>query len=233
MRRHRGLSLLEVVCSMAILAVVMVCIFGVFEMGQHSYHYAALRQGLQAEARIIYLQLNNDLRHSSFVSVTALPRTLSVVLPRQESKGPQTLSRDGLCLAGVQDWAAAGAIDPTTGFPNFDAYVVYYGTSEAEGRLIRQEVAPPLVGGFPNTQFSLAGSMNDNPQLNSNRVGNHRVLSKRLLAFWAQRDDGKRIVNVSVKLRGFGGRRPGGSRKADETFELKLHSYPENTYPKL
>lgn len=233
MRKRVAFSLLEVVGSMAIMAVVMVCIFGVFEMGHQSYHYASLRQGLQAEARIIYLQLHSDLRHSSFVSVTALNRTTSVVLPRQESKGAQTLNRDGLCMSGVRDWAAAGSIDPVTGFPNFNDYVVYYATTEPEGRFIRQEVVPAMVGTWPNTQFSVAGSMNDNPLLNLNRVDNPKTLSKRVLAFWCQRNDGNRLVNVKLKLRGMGGKRPGSLKRSDETFELSLHSYPENTYPKV
>jgi hypothetical protein len=231
--KRRAFSVLEIVFSMAIMAFVMVGIFWVFDMGQQSFHFVSLRQGLQAEARIAYLQMHTDLRHSSYVSVTALARTVGVVLPRQESKGVQTLDRDGLCLAGVQDWSAASATDPITGFPNFDAYVVYYATSEPEGRLIRQLVTPAIVGPYLNSQFSLGSSMNDNPILNVNRVGAGRILSQRVLSFQARRDDSKRLVYVSLKFRALGGKKPGGGARADETYELSLRSFPENTYPKV
>ncbi|MBT9584389.1 hypothetical protein IV102_13690 [bacterium] len=230
---RRAFSVLELVFSMAILSIVMIGIFWVFEMGQHSFHFASLRQGLQAEARIVYLQMHTDLRHSSYVSVTTIARQANVVLPMQEAKGPQTLDRYGLCLAGVEQWSAPGATDPVTGFPNFDSYVVYYGTSEPEGRLIRQIVKPAIVGPYLNSQFSLAGSMNENPILNVNRVGTARNLSKRVLSFNARRDDGKRLVYVSLKFRAMGGKKPGGAARADETFELTLRSFPENTYPKV
>lgn len=229
----RGFTLLELCISCSILSLVLLGIFGVFEMGQSSFHFASLRQGLQSEARVAFNTLSNDLRHSSFVTVTALPRSVSVVLQRQENRGNQSLDRDGLCCAAVQNWAAPGAIDINSGFPNFDSYVVYYGTSEAEGRLIRQMVKPALVGPYPNAEFSLINSMKDNPLANSSRVGVTRTLSKRLLSLRARRDNGTRLVEVTLRLRGLGGAKPGTSARADETFELTLKTYPENTYPRV
>ena len=218
---------------MGILALAMVGIFWVFDMGQQSFHFVSLRQGLQAEARITYLQMHSDLRHSSFASVTALGRQVSVVLPRQEAKGPQALDRDGLCLASVQDWTQPSATDPITGFPNFDSYVVFYASSEPEGKLFRQWIKPAVVGAYINSTFSLGGSMSDNPLLNADRLGQERILSRRVLAFRVRRDEGKRLVDISLKIRAMGGPKPGGGSRADETFEVTLHSYPENTYPKV
>lgn len=230
---RRGFSLLELCVSMSILSVVLMGIFGVFEMGQSSFHFASLRQGLQSEARVAFNVLSNDLRHSSFVTVSTIPRSVSVVLPRQENRGSQSLDRDGLCCAGVQNWESPSAIDINSGFPNFDSFVVYYGTSEPEGRLIRQLVKPALVGPYPNAEFSLANSMKDNPMSNTSRVGVTRTLSKRLLSFRARRDNGTRLIHVTMRLRGMGGARPGTSARADETFELTLKTYPENTYPRV
>lgn len=229
----RGFSLLELCVSMSILSFVLLGIFGVFELGQSSFHFASLRQGLQSEARVAFYALGNDLRHSSFVTVSALPRSLNLILPRQESRGTQALDRDGLCCAGVENWDSPAAIDGTTGFPNFDSFVVYYGTGEPEGRLIRQTVKPALVGPYPNAEFSVANSMRDNPLANSNRVGVTRTLSKRLLSFRARRDNAGRLVLVTLRLRGTGGAKPGSNARADETFELTLKTYPENTYPRV
>ncbi|MBX3167323.1 MAG: hypothetical protein KF760_07920 [Candidatus Eremiobacteraeota bacterium] len=229
----RGFSLLELCVSLGILSFVLLGIFGVFELGQSSFHFASLRQGLQSEARVAFYALGNDLRHSSFVTVTTVPRTVSVILPRQESRGNQTLDRDGLCTAGVENWESPGAIDIHSGFPNFDSFVVYYGTSEPEGRLIRQVVRPALVGPYPNAEFSLVNSMHDNPLANSSRVGVTRTLSKRLLSFRARRDNDSRLVVVLLRLRGMGGAKPGTGARADETFELTLKTYPENTYPRV
>ena len=233
MRPSRAFSLLELTLSVSILSFVLLGIFGVFEMGQSTFHYASLRQGLQSEARIALYQLNNDLRHSSFPTVEAVPRTVSVVLPRQESKGPQTLERDGVCMASVQNWESATAVDITTGFPNFDSFIVYYGTTEAEGRLIRQVVVPPMVGPYPNNQFSVANSMKDNPLSNSSRVGVTRTLSRRLLSIRARRDNSTRLITVDLRFRGTGSARPGTTARADETFEMTLKIYPENTYPRV
>ena len=174
--RRRGFSLLELSVSLSILSLVLVGIFGVFEMGQASFHFASLRQGLQNEARVAFNVLSNDLRHSSLVTVTALPRRLSLVLPRQESKGTQTLDRDGLCLASVQNWSDPGATDAVTGFPNFDSFLVYYATGEPEGSLVRQLVTPALVGPYPNNEFSPGNSMHDEPMLNTSRMGTPRIL---------------------------------------------------------
>jgi hypothetical protein len=222
---RRGFSLLELCVSLGILSFVLLGIFGVFELGQSSFHFASLRQGLQNEARVAFYALSNDLRHSSFVTVSTIPRTVS-------AEG-RSLDRDGLCAAGVQNWASGTAVDVNTGFPNFDSFIVYYGTSEPEGRLIRQVVTPPLVGPYPNAQFTQAASMNDNPLANSHRVGVTRTLSKRLLSFRARRDNGSRLVIVNMRFRGKGGAKPGSRARADETFELTLKTYPENTYPKV
>lgn len=233
MKRVRAFSLLELSVSMAILSLVLLGIFGIFEVGQSTFHYASLRQGLQSEARIAFYSMSNDLRHSSFVTATAQPRTVSVILPRQEKRGPQTLDRDGLCMAGVQDWGSPGAVDPLTGFPNFDCYVVYYATTEPEGRLIRQIVKPALLGPYPNAQFSVANSMRDTPLTNANRVGLTRTLSSRLLSLRARRDNATRLINVRLRFRGMGANRPGSPAKADETFEMSLKTFPENTYPRV
>lgn len=229
----RGFSLLELCVSLSILSFVLLGIFGVFELGQSTFHFASLRQGLQSEARVAFYALSNDLRHSSFVTVSTIPRTVSVVLPRQENRGSQTLDRDGLCAAAVQNWESSTAVDLNSGFPNFDSFSVYYGTSEPEGRLIRQMVTPPLVGPYPNAQFTLANSMHDNPLANASRVGVTRTLSKRLLSFQARRNNATRLVEVRMRFRGTGGSKPGSSARADETFELTLKTYPENTYPKV
>ena len=218
---------------MSILSFVLLGIFAIFEMGQSTFRFASLRQGLQSEARIAFYQMHNDLRHSSFVTATALPRTVNVVLPRQESKGAQSLDRDGICLASVLNWESPTAVDSVTGFPNFDSYTVYYGTSEPEGRLIRQMVVPPLVGPYPNAQFSLANSMHDNPLSNSSRVGVTRTLSRQLLSMRARRDNTTRMILVDLRFRGLGSVRPGGGARADETFEMNLRIYPENTYPRV
>lgn len=232
-RRRHGFSLLELVFSCVILSSVMLGIFGVFQMGQRSFHFVSLRQGLQAEARYAYIQLQNDLRHSTFVSVTERQRPVTMTVPRQEAKGPQPISRDGIAMAGVLDWAAPDATDEFTGFPNFDSYVSYYATTEPEGRFVRQVLVPGVVGPYPYSGFTVLSSMNDNPMMNSSITGKPRVFSNHVLAFQVRKDDVKRLVNISLKFRGLGGAKPGSMQRVDETIELSLHSYPENTYPKI
>lgn len=233
-RKRRGLSIVEVVLSLMILSMVMLGIFGVFDMGSHSFQFASLRQGLQSEARLSWILLRDDLRLSTYTSITSLPRTVSVVVPGQETAGPQTLDRDGLSFATVEDWSASTALDQYTGFPNFDSYLVYYASSEPEGRLIRQLVRPATTGPYPYGSFSVSNSMNDIPLSNSNLVSNTtRILSNRVLSFQARVDAPKRMVHAVLRFRGHGGKRPVGSKEADETLELRVDLAPENTYPKL
>jgi hypothetical protein len=233
LRTCRGFSLLEMVFSCMILSVVMLGIFGVFRLGSQTFQFVSLRQSLQAEARIAYVQLNNDLRHSTFVSVTQMPRKVNVLVPGQEQKGTQSLDRDGICFAGVEDWADSGATDPLTGFPAFDSYVVYYATGDPEGRLIRHVLRPATTGPYPYLGFSVSSSMNDNPVANSNALAPARILSKKLLDFQVRKDENKRLIDIRLRFRGHGGARPGTLQRTDETIELSLHSYPENTYPKI
>ena len=233
-RLARGLSVIEVVFSLAILSVVMVGIFGVFHLGSQSFQHATLRQSLQSEARISWITLRDDLRHSTYTSVTDLARPVSVVVPGQENQGAQTLDRDGISFATVKNWNAPNALDPLLGFPNFDSYVVYYATTHPEGRLVRQLVEPSTVGQFPYSGFSVLTGMNDNPVANSNAVNGYtRILSSHLLSFKARRDPALRMVRLSLRFRGHGGRTPAGAKQADETLELRLDLSPENTYPKL
>lgn len=224
-----GLSLLETVFSMALLSIIMLAIFGIFSVGQRTFHFASLRQSLQSESRRAFLMLQQDVRQSNFVASTSRTRSLSLILPRRESEGPVMVDRDGLCLPAVQDWASPSAINEFTGFPNFDCYVVYYATQEPEGRFIRQVLRPPTVGPYPFEGFTL----NDDPLINAHQVGNYRTLSHHVSNFQARKDEAARLIRLSVRFRGLGGARPGGGKQADESLELSLQMYPENTYPKF
>lgn len=228
-RRTRGMSLLETVFSLGILSVVMLAIFGIFSIGQRSFHFASLRQGLQSEARKAWTLLKQDLRLSNFVATTARARTSSLLLPRREAEGLVPVDRDGLCLPSLRDWASATSINEVTGFPNFDCYIVYYASEDPEGRLIRQIIQPSTVGPYPFEGFTL----NQDPLTNAHRVGNPRILSNRVLSFRARKDEGSRLIRLSVRFRGMGAGKPGSQKNADETFELSLQIYPENTYPRL
>ncbi len=228
-RFRQGLSLLETVFSMAILSVVMLAIFGIFSMGQRSFHFASLRQGLQSEGRKAWTLLKQDLRQSNFVATTARARPASLLLPRREAEGLVSVDRDGLCLPSVRDWASPTAINEVTGFPNFDCYIVYYASEDPEGRFIRQVIQPPTVGPYPFEGFTL----NQDPLTNAHRVGNPKILSYQVLSFQARKDEGSRLIRLSVRFRGLGAGKPGSTKKADETFELSLQIYPENTYPRL
>ena len=224
---RRGFSLIELILASALLSMALVATFGIFNMGQRTFQYTSLRHGLQSEARRIALQIQQDVRLSHLGTTALRTRSVNLTVPGWESQGPQTLSRDGVCFASVRDWSQPSSIDPITGFPNYNCYLVYYATSTPEGHLIRQMLVPPNVGTFPFNGYTL----NDNPASNSHALGAARILSRQVLSTAIKISTS--MIEFEIKLRGRGGMRPGTSKQSDETYEISLKVKPENTYPKI
>jgi prepilin-type N-terminal cleavage/methylation domain-containing protein len=227
--RRRAFSLAEMLLAMALLSTALVATFSIFDMGQRTFQYTSLRQGLQAEARRISLQVQQDIRLSHMGTVSPRARSLNLVIPGWESQGAQPYERDALCMAGVRDWSQPASVDAVTGFPNYNCFLLYYATSAPEGQLIRQVLVPPSVGTIPHTTYAL----NDNPALNPHAVGPARILSRQVLSLKINSTATLGLVEFNLRLRSRGGMRPGTSKRTDETYQVLLKVKPENTYPKL
>jgi type II secretory pathway pseudopilin PulG len=226
MRRSSGLSLIETIVAMSILAFVMGAVFLAFTQSSRTFRHALLRQGLQGDAVKMESLLGRDIRVTDYHSNITTSRSFTT------SDG-RVVRRDGLSVAALSDWDDPTKFDSVTGLPLWDQYIVYYATDgEDEGRLIRQVVdGGGPTNGFP--YFGLSGNMATDPLINSNALST-TLISSQVDHFEVASDDGTQGLDIILRLRRRGERRrSGGEEKVDETLETRYSPVARNTFPKL
>lgn len=221
----RGFSLLETVLATGFLALVTLLAFSLFGSGSRSLQLTVLRQDLQTQAQRTRMLFDRDVRRGSELVLSvangAARQTVSVF--------GGTVQRDALAVATLDDWLTPASYDPVDSRPLWDQYVVYYATTEPEGRLIRQVIqsgAPPYTGPLPLGPAQL----DDDPAVNAGTIVTTQVLATSVDAFEVLvNPDG--IVEASLRLRRAGMKRPDGAENADESLELDFFIRPENSPP--
>lgn len=218
--RKRGFSIVELLVAAGIfLALVAIC-FGSFEFGLKAAHTVNLRHNLQASASRVVLSLQNDLRRSSFASLSLEPRTYGNV------------RRDGLCTAAMSNWNDPAAFNPTYAIAAYDRFVVYYATTEEEAaRLIRSVYAVPrmtlplrMEGFTPDTH------MKDDPKGNGPGQLSYATLCDEVREF-SLTDGGPGSVRAALTLHR-SGTRMGGDKRHDQSYQIVILVTLENSFPK-
>lgn len=235
--RQRGFSLLEAVICTVILGMLVITVFGVFQLGTRSFRTLVVRQGVQSEARRIAVLLRRDLVVTHFRSVGTIART-------SPDNPPPLNARDVLTFATLDDWSNPANFDSTLK-PIWNRYLAWYGTQidgEEEpglgaielGQLVRKEVIPnnpsppillplPMLDPNPNTLMVSPGATCES----------YRILTRNLLHFSVSTDEAEQNVRVHLALRQRGFQSATGQKQDTETFECYIDLRPENTWPGL
>ena len=231
--RRNAFTLLETLISVVILGGLIAVVFEVFSVGVSGFKLGTTRLDLQSELRRILTPMRQDLRNTSFqsVSTTSVARDVPLSPPNLQPLTP--VRRDGLCFGGLRDSLSDSSYDADTGFPLWDCYVVYFATlDEPDGKMARmtlRDSTPRDVLSLPRALSSSDLSM-ANPDLLD---GNVRVLSQQLMDFEVSTDQGNQLVNVKLRLRGKAGHQDMGRRSTAEILEISTGIRPANTWPRL
>ncbi len=216
---RKGFSLLEMTLSAFLMGMAVALAFGLFSFGSRAFRLGSLRSGLQAEARRIYSQLDWDLRRTD-MSTLSLVTSADDPMRQVPNVTGTLVERDGVCMAGLSDWRAAGSYDAATLRPRWDRYVVYFATTEATGGRLLRQVLTPSGAPFDSPYAALT--------LDPDVPGD--VLAQHVDEFKVSRDATTDSIVVQLKLRERGGQKVGTAGKnLDETLELGFQVGPENT----
>lgn len=163
---RRGATLLELMISTGVFSLLVICVFAVFRFGKEEWKLTLLRHSLQNDGRKALIQLETDLRRSSYFSTSTLNSGSESVV----AEGV-TYPRHVLCFAGIDNWKESGSFDGTNNRPIWNVYHIYVATREGgdvplsgeakkseigmamtgTGRFFRLTIFPPAaqVGPFP------------------------------------------------------------------------------------
>lgn len=232
-RLKRGFTIIEVLISSGIFLIVVWLAFAAFEFGSRACSLSNLRANVQGSATRVILSLENDLRRSSYTTVTIANRSVTYA--------GQTYSRDALCMAAIANWNDPASFNSQFGFARYDRYVIYYATDDREdGRLIRSVVnstGDPLAPAGPISGFTQFQNYNNDPALNQSPLGsapgqiNHTQLSEDVRSFAVT--DGLLSQSVKASLTLFrAGLQGAGAKRVDQAFQMEIELVPQNTYPR-
>lgn len=233
MSSKSAFTLLETLIGVVLLGGLIVVVFTVFAVGASGFKLGTARLDLQSEIRRIMTPLRQDLRNSSFQSVSSVAVSRNVPARPPDSLPLMPAHRDGLCFNGLQDILKDSSYDNTSGFPLWDCYVVYFATlDEPDGKMVRMQLRDPTPASTLSVPRSLSPSdlSMSNPDLLNRSV---RVLSHRVLEFEATLDQPNQLIQIHLKLRSPAGRTNLGRRSTAEVVELSTSVRPANTWPRL
>ena len=234
-RSRQAFTLIEILVVSGVFLMLVWMGFGVFDFGSRACGVSNLRSNLQSGAARVILSLENDLRRSNYSSITMISRSVTF--------SGQTYRRDAICLVGVANWADPASFNTQFGFPNFDRYIIYYATTNAEGgRLIRSLVnttADPLGGTQSFLGITEKANFNNDPSLNVAPTASdpgqlaYTLLSDDVRNFVVS--DGSTVQSIKASLTLFreGVLSPtGGQKRVDQSFQMDIDLSPQNTYPR-
>ncbi len=117
-RTTRGFSMVEVMVSMAILAMIALAIYGLLEAGTNSYNSTARKDTLQAAARNALDRLAEEIRTANPAS------TAFTYAPQVTPLQPVTNNTCNIVLSRALAYTAAD-IDPVEGTVNVEGSTTY------------------------------------------------------------------------------------------------------------
>lgn len=222
-RRYSGFSLMEAVVVFFILGLLSAGALALFIYGSRAFHHSITRQGLLGESERIRIKLTGDFKPSHHATVA--------VAVRQTTLADGTdVQRDGVAFATLSDWKDSSNFT-VQGLPRWNRYVVYYATTEASGRMVRQLVEPG--GNFPPRPYAALGTNLSLDPTNNLNVLQTTVLSKNVLSFEVERNEERQLLDINLKLRDGGRFEANSTRKVDEVQESIFSLEALNTYPRL
>lgn len=218
--RRRGFSLLEVMMSGFLLAIVSLVLFEVFRVGTGYFRLAVLRQGSQGAARRTLTTLERSLLQAYPEAISTTPRTVVV--------NGATFHRDALCLPDLANWADLASFD-AAGMPRWDRYLVCYATQELPvGKLVMLGIDPGGAGvGGPWAGF-VPGLLTDFPPAVGGGIVSRKVLAQDVVGFEVTPDGESWRIDLRMRGQALGPTR-GPARVED--FELTLRARPQNKLP--
>lgn len=221
--RSRGFSLLEVMMSMFLLAIVSFVMFEVFRVGTGYFRVAVLRQGAQGSARrsLVALERAIEQAYPEAIALQNDPGRTVVV-------GGATFHRDAICLPDLSNWNDMSLYNDA-GLPNWDRYQICYATRDLPvGKLVMLTVDPGGAGVAGPWAGFLPGLLTDLPPDAGGALVSRKILAQEVLDF-SLTPDGESF-KVSLRLRG---QAQGPTRGAprQEDFQLTLRVRPQNKLP--
>ena len=213
------MSLIELIISLSMLSLLLLLIFATFEMGTRLFRDTSVRQSSEMELRGIKLMLERDINLSNFwhSNINSSPR---------EMAGQK---RDALSLVSLNNWDDPANYDPVSKRPAWNRYIVWYGTLEPKGRLVRQAVDPPLGGSpyFNGPYAALSTNLSDNPLSNQHLVYS-RVLTDNLREFQTETRFQNGTIRVRIRLQASGSKRPQSMENTEDHLEVTMTFQPKN-----
>lgn len=218
---------MEAMCTLCVFSFFLMVLFMTVGWGFRSFSLAVAKSDVTTEARRLALFVEQELRSSSYFSMTLVNRSLGKD------------RRDGLCFVSRNDWSHVDAYDRTNGGPAWNRYFIYYATNEAPfGQFVRlsMDVAEPSeIGPFPYSKFSSAGTqanylLDDFTAYTLPEVESARSLASSVQSFEAKLIPISQELELRLLLRqnGLMARRANGDREGG-TFELQYRVQPQNT----
>ena len=220
--RSSGFTLLELVVACGMLGILIIALFQAFDYGSNAFQQASSRQDAQGQATRVYTGLRDELRQSHFWMVSSVDRAVNV-------DGAE-FDRDALVVGGLRDWSDPTNFDQVNGLPEWNRYMLYYGTQETDyGKLVRATVDPPWMDSdhspAPFHDMEPERYLKDDPAANTGHQTSYRILTEDLLEFKVSLDPAVDIVSVRCA---FEKERKGQKDRSE--FEIKV--FPQNTWPK-
>ncbi|MCA9777853.1 MAG: type II secretion system protein [Candidatus Eremiobacteraeota bacterium] len=220
--RRRGFTLVELIVACAMLGVLIIALFQAFDYGSNAFQQATRRQDAQGQATRVYSSLRDELRQSHFWMASTVDRAVNV--------DDTEYDRDALVFGSLRDWSDEENFDHINGLPEWNRYMLYYGTQETDyGKLVRATLDPPWMDSdhspAPFKEMEPERYLKDDPASNTGHQSSYRILTEDLLEFKASLDPALDIVTVRCV---FEKERKGQKNRSE--FEIKV--FPQNTWPK-
>lgn len=224
MSKHskRGLSLLELTITVALLGLLLLLIFNSFDMGTRIFQETSVRQSTETQLRSIKVLLQRDIKLSNFWLCNAVSR------PTADG------SRDALSLATLSNWKDPTLYDGTTNRPLWNRYTVWYATQGSLGSLHRQVISPSFSGSALATAYGdLAANLSDTDPNSNADVTFSRVLSEGVRDFEISTRLQNGTIRAKIRLEATGLKRANSSDKTKDNLEVSLVFRPKNTWPEI
>lgn len=229
----RGFSFPEAVVCIALLGMLVLCLFAVVNFGFQAFGLGNSRMGVLAEFEGLAAMLRRDIECSTYSSIKIKDdssRTVSV----STSSGTHQETRHLLCMVGMSEWGRPEAFATQDGEPIWNRYWLYHADlAVPQGSLYRLEIEPDNVGanrggGWLPWQEYLTDHPTTPPAngpLYTSQLIRSRRLTSKLLGFDATRTP----LDVIVKLRIlWAGRKGPDGGKRTEVQELSIRVPPRN-----
>ncbi|MBI2267718.1 MAG: hypothetical protein HYU64_21550 [Armatimonadetes bacterium] len=248
-RVRRGATLNEVILATAIFSTVIICVFGVFHLGNENWRLINLRHSLQNDGKRSIYVLRNDLLATHYTSVSVLNIGGQFNLGTKDELKVVPVYRDAVSLAFLVDRTNSDNFT-AGGKQIWNRYVIYYATKPLDpddgsrltgGRLVREVILDTTVpvNESPYSNFAATEWLKDDPYANTgavNKPGPKKVESLQILAqdvlhFSVTKNDDAKSVQATLKLFKKANLHAKGRNTSDETFQLDLKVQPENSSP--